>query len=282
MLFSCVPNEKVEKKQNNTNELVLFLGTYPQQQFEAAVSIFKESFPDVNLVIYDFGSTVSMDIQVSFDSILYTDIMGGKGPDVILWDMSRDTFDDIVKTMEADVFCNLDVYISNDTNINTTDYVESVTNAGVYKGQRLLIPLDYCVPLLLTTEEAFSSWNVSPPENLDFNSFISMFRQACNYAEAYENKWSVYGTLLPYSLSTSGFSFIDYSRSDIDINEVELKHFIDAYKPQYLLFSSRTIFPTFPNNFDELPLRIVNGDLLLIKPIKMYESICYYGLLAEN
>ena len=53
--------------------------------------------------------------------------------------------------MSTGVFENLDPYFYEDGEITLDDYVSGAMDGGLFRGERLIVPLCYTIPLLMTT-----------------------------------------------------------------------------------------------------------------------------------
>ena len=105
-------------------------------------------------------------------SELRTAVMAGKGPDIFLLECvqpeqeERDNglFADLEKTMEAGLFLPLDQYIENAKYIDTSDWNQTVLDAGKTEEGQVVLPLYYRLPAYvfkssdLSEQEVPGSW----------------------------------------------------------------------------------------------------------------------------
>ena len=85
-----------------------------------------------------------------FETRIRTEIPAGGGPDLVL--MADGTFRDIYKTMQTDLFEDLNPYFGTDEEIALSDFVKPVMDGGILNGKRYLAPLNYELPVYLTTQ----------------------------------------------------------------------------------------------------------------------------------
>lgn len=97
---------------------------------------------------------------------LYTDIIAGKGPDVMV--LSSEFGMNIYKMMDAGAYIDLNRLINNDDGFDIDMYENSILEAGTYRESRLFMPIIYSVPLLLTTKIKMEGYSL---ELSDFSSY---------------------------------------------------------------------------------------------------------------
>ena len=66
--------------------------------------------------------------------------------------------------MSSGVFEDLNKYFKKDDEILLTDFVEPVMDGGVLKGKRYLVPLNYDMPILLTTKSILEEIGLTADE----------------------------------------------------------------------------------------------------------------------
>ena len=108
-----------------------------------AIEILKDLYPEIE-VSY---TILSAD---EFETRIRTEIPAGGGPDLVL--MADGTFRDIYKTMQTDLFEDLNPYFGTDEEIALSDFVKPVMDGGILNGKRYLAPLNYELPVYLTTQ----------------------------------------------------------------------------------------------------------------------------------
>lgn len=215
--------------QEQTDKLVVY--TYHMNTFTLtpAINIFKEKYPDIEVEIVDLGN--------DYATLLTTELAAGKGPDLVF--AHKSDFPDIYKTIATDIFVDLNQFIGRDDEFNLDDYVRGVIDAGVYKGKRYIMPIEYGVPILTTTQEILDTEGFTPA---DFNTFDGFLRTLEQYNAKYKDNsdksalvdWKNNRMNLDYFLQNSGIDLIDYQTNTVGIDKENFKKIIDFMKPMYI------------------------------------------------
>ena len=138
--------------------------------------------------IVEFDSEDTMLTKIS------TEIMAGKGPDIISLNQKLP----FEKLIDNGSFADIDelakLYKSD---IDFDDYNSTIMDCGIYNGKRYIIPIAYCPNILITTQEILDKYNL---ENTNF-SFkeleIRLSDKDHNYA-LFGNKDETYKFFLSY------------------------------------------------------------------------------------
>ena len=195
-----------------------------------ALEIFKERYPGVEVSYQTYG-------EDEYRDLIRTEIPAGRGPDLVLF--SSATFPDIYKTMSTDIFIDLNPYFALDGEINLSDFVEPVMDGGVLNGKRYVAPLNYDVPIILTTESILSEVGMTVDEIKTCDGF-------CEGAERFHEKYpdsTLYfdyvAGVFPYMheirslYKNFGFQFIDFSTGQVDVDEARFRQCMDLVKLYY-------------------------------------------------
>lgn len=212
-----------------TDKLIVYTFHMNTFTLKPAINIFKEKYPDVEVEIIDLGD--------DYDTILTTELAAGKGPDLVF--AHKSDFPDIYKTMATEIFVDLNEFISRDDEFNLDDYVKPVLDGGVYRGKRYIMPVEYGIPLLTTTQEILDEEGFVPT---DFNTFDGFIKTLEQYNEKYKDNpeksalidWKHNRINLEYFLQTSGINLIDYEKSKVGTDKTNFKKFIDLMKQLYI------------------------------------------------
>ena len=108
---------------------------------------------------------------------LKTEVMSGKGPDVLIGLPFFHLLGDLYKTIDTGIFADLNVFIDTDDEFDIRDYEDVILDSGLYKGGRYILPLDYCVTAALTTEERLASYGLTPDDFSTYERFISSWEK---------------------------------------------------------------------------------------------------------
>lgn len=195
-----------------------------------AIEIFKDLYPEIE-VSYTILS------NDEFETMIRTEIPAGKGPDLVLF--SGTTFPDIYKTISTKLFSDLNPYFYIDEDIVLSDFVQGVMDGGVQNGNRYFVPLNYNVPIILTTQSILTELNVSEE---DLNTCDGFADAALRFKNKYPDSTLFFDLCqgnFPYLTDIRtlyknyGFNFIDYEANSVDINETRFHQCIDIVKSYY-------------------------------------------------
>ena len=107
--------------------------------------------------IVEFDSEDTMLTKIS------TEIMAGKGPDIISLNQKL-PFEKLIDNGSfADIDELAELYKSD---IDFDDYNSTIMDCGIYNGKRYIIPITYCPNILITTQEILDKYNL---ENTNFS-----------------------------------------------------------------------------------------------------------------
>jgi len=224
-----VPPEPFEMPEQ-TDKLVLY--TYSMNKFmiTPAVNIFKEKYPDVEVEVVNYSDQ-------EYENILPTELGAGKGPDLVL-SFTGDLGGNIYKMMATEIFVDLNQFIVRDNEFSLDDYVKGVLDSGVYRGKRYLMPIEYGVPILTTTQEILDEEKIIPA---DFNTFDGFMKTAEKYNEKYKDNpeksvlvdFKHNRANLAFFLKYSGIELIDYQANAVGIDKTNFKNIMDLMKAMY-------------------------------------------------
>jgi len=161
-------------------ELRIYLDAYTKDYMSGLIDQFVRENPNVNVITEDYSDLTIPDFRTK----LAGDLMAGDGPDVILAaNQTNNTVQNLTKLLQNGAFQNLDTL-----NLNLSAYNSAVLTAGQYNGKQYLIPLNYSLGFLLTTEERLVKYGIQIDGNLqDFaislqavydngkNAFLDLF-----------------------------------------------------------------------------------------------------------
>jgi len=216
MLVGCSKSDK--NKLVDTNKLTLYVEDRLLDTLEDTLEIYGDKYPDVKIEF--------VDLREEDETKMRTDMLAGKGPDIIF-----DGFnvDNLYKSVQAGLFCDLDELIKQDKDFKLSDYNEKVMNAGVFNGKRYLLPLTYSVPNLLTTQSILDETGMNLKES---NNYIELYREI----DKYLNKGNIKTHVFSDALETGnlfrcyGDVFVDYEKGTVNLDSTQLKETLSMYK----------------------------------------------------
>lgn len=131
--------------------------------YVAALETFQTANPDVNLVVEKFSDYAAMNDRLN------TELMSGKGPDVLLLNSYQSDLD-AGKLAQSGAFLPLDDFM---TELDGGSYYTVITDAGKVDGKQYLLPLSWNVL------QAYCSADLPTKQGLDLDNLYDAFlRQA--------------------------------------------------------------------------------------------------------
>ena len=212
-------------EQTNT-ELNLWYTDYGMmaKYLDAAVTQYNAQHPDNPVTAEKYFADNSGDSDQEATQQMLTEVMAGAGPDLIFFN-SNDM--DIEKMVRRGVFADLEPYFEAD-NFDWSGYNQAVMDAGVWDGQRLVIPLEYNFPMLYTSQSALDETGFSI-ENCDtFDGLLdeieAMQTDPSQTRDVFRTKFTFYDFA-----HYAGISYVDYDRQKADLSSPELKRGAEIY-----------------------------------------------------
>ena len=170
-VLTCVGCEADKKEEN----------TITYYHYEPQVSTVSSFIYDYNK---KFGNTDYKINVVEFDDIekmtsrLSTEIMAGKGPDIITSGELEMLSSSTEKLIKQGTFANLDDIFdddSSDDKLDLSDYNSNILNAGVYEGKRYYLPVVFEPQILLTSSVEFSKYSDDNAESkLTYDGVVTL------------------------------------------------------------------------------------------------------------
>lgn len=197
---------------------------------DPAIRIFREKYPEVEVDYRIYG-------EDEYDSVIRTELPAGRGADLVLLDTV--TVKDVYKTMSTGLFENLDPYFAKDDEITLGDYVSGVMDGGVFRGERLIVPLAYSLPIYMTTRSLLDELGISAESLSTCEGFTEAAKR---YRELYPDGTLYLDTNFLDPLSPTmrklyyawNPAFIDYEKMEITAEEELIKQYADLLKLYYI------------------------------------------------
>ena len=167
-------------------------------------------------------------------NLLSAELPAGKGPDLIL-SPTDDFGGDVYKTMNSNLFVDLNQLILRDDEFSLDGYIENVMNAGIYKGKRYIMPIEYGLLPLVTTEEILDEEGFSADSVQKYEGFLDAARQY-NERHADDGDKSALSAgdtssmLLRNFLIYGSFRLIDYEKNSVSIDETSFREVMEFIK----------------------------------------------------
>lgn len=121
---------------------------------------FKDTHPNVKINFQSTDIGNDEEEMAAFQKIA-TEMMAGRGPDLIYYDSSFGTSIDIYKMFDSELFIDLDTFIKNDKEFNLSDYNTNVIDAIRYDGKQYALPVSYGIPMFYSTKEVMEEAQIN-------------------------------------------------------------------------------------------------------------------------
>ena len=234
-LTACTPGDadpapiEVPPPVEQTNEgLTIFCTDFSYREstiLDAAVNQFNQLHPETPVTLDKHFTDESIANHQEAYTKMITEVMAGDGPDMFLYDY---TTMDIEKMARRGVFADMQPYFEAD-NFDWSGYNQAVMDGGVWDGHRLVIPLEYELPMLYTSQGALDETGFDV-ENC--GSFDGLLTEVEKMQANPEQDREVFRTKLTfyYFPHYAGIPYVDYDRQIADLSFPELERGMAVYK----------------------------------------------------
>lgn len=202
---------------------------------ELLIEQFKKEHPEVTVHTTDYSDLWPADYQAKLASQMIT----GEGPDVLLIintsNENMDTFHSMTKMVQSNIFMDI-----NELDIDLSRCNETVMKAGILEDKQILLPLNYSLGFLYTTEERLNEAGISYYDGITLEEFASAFP---DFYENNPNKKAFLNYLVGQDLFPhNSLYMMDYTNNQFNDSEetqqklAQLTHAFDNLFPE--IFSS--------------------------------------------
>ncbi|MDE6983798.1 MAG: extracellular solute-binding protein, partial [Lachnospiraceae bacterium] len=146
-----------------------------------AVREFQRRYPDIP-VVYE-GRKVIEDAQefYGYNQQLSAELMSGAGADVFF----IQDYWDIDKLAAAGAFADLGGLYDSSAVFQDADFRDEIMDAGLFDGKRYFLPMEYRIPMMVSTQEALDEAGFDIGKCTDFDRFMAesnryMEREDCD------------------------------------------------------------------------------------------------------
>lgn len=178
----------------------------------------------VNDCFDDSIEVINFDDYGVLNDTLSTELMAGKGPDILSLNQ-KIPFEKLVRNSSL---ADVDKILSDaDVNINFDDYNKVVMDSGVVGGKRVIVPLYYSVDILFSTKERLGKFGI----NIDCQNIADI-------ADKVNEEGINTFLICPYSADSFFCSFIreyiDLEKGTTDFNTEEFRLLAESFKKALL------------------------------------------------
>lgn len=226
---SDVPSIEVPPPVEQTNTgLTVFCTDYNYLEstiLDAAVNQFNQQNPETSVTLEKHFTDGTITSHQEAYTKMITEVMAGEGPDVFLYDF---TTMDVEKMARRGVFADMEPFFVAD-GFDWTPYNQAVLDGGVWDGHRLVIPLEYQIPLLYTSQTALEETGFSVDACDTFGGLLNEVEKLQanpeQDREVFRTKQTFY--YFPYF---AGIPYVDYDQQRADLSFPELEQGMTVYK----------------------------------------------------
>ncbi len=195
----------------------------------AALNQYQKLYPNVEVELikpFSGADQLNSTIQTEQYDQLLTQLMAGKGPDVLLLD---DCYMDLEKMVRQGIFADMEPFFKAD-GFDWEPYNQTVMDAGVWNGKRFVIPLSYSFDLLCTTQEALEETGFDVEACKDFQGFLD---ETTRYLENPARSRRLFNDAFNPGMDffyKSGISVLDYDELSADLSDPLLTSALQWYR----------------------------------------------------
>lgn len=223
VLAGCGSSDDGGVKQTNQS-LSLCVDESMNHRYEDVFEQYRKTYPDVELNVEVYEGIILAGVDK-----INTQIMAGEGPDLLL--MQSYGTSDVYKMMQANAFAPLDAFMEKDSDWDADQYIRAVVETGRYEDRQMAMPLNFYMPIALTTQENLKKAEISLESCQDVAQFLE---EVVKFKETggMERVFMEPGQLSMYPEYVS-HQFLDYGRGTSGIGEQKLRQACEAYKRFY-------------------------------------------------
>ena len=146
-------SDSVAKGQTQEDgELLIWYDTCSKDYMMGLITEFQREYPGIEVITEDYSDMIIPDYRTK----LAGELMAGGGPDILLSSHDNNNIvQNLTKLFQNNIFLDI-----NTLNMDLSDCNPNVLSAGVYEGGQYMIPLNYSLGLMMTTEERIDTYNL--------------------------------------------------------------------------------------------------------------------------
>ena len=226
-----LPIEVPPPVEQTNEELTIFYTDYLNLEskiLDAAVAKYNREHPDQPVTVNKVFTGGLRETHTAAYNQMLTEIMAGDGPDLIFFaNTSTGSNTDWEKLVRRGAFADMEPYFEADS-FDWSGYNQGVMDGGVYDGQRLIIPLQYKIPMLYTSQTALEETGFSVENCGTFDGFLDevekMMADPTQTRDVFRTKTAIYDFA-----QYAGLPYVDYDRQKADLSFPELERGITIY-----------------------------------------------------
>jgi len=219
------------KKEEEKLELLLYYDSYNKEYMDLLVENFRESYPEVTVLLRDYTDMTSREAKVQ----LGEDLKNGNAPDLILDYVTSgySRIPDLMPMLDDGKFLPLE-----ELNLDLSDCNKAVLTCGEYRGTQYFLPANFSLGYLMSTDSRMTDlgiYDASKVTLAEFSQKIALYYD--NYPEQYAFPAQFSAAYLPYH---DGMSFFDKETGEL-LPEEDVRRIVEEYSKYY----REGLFPGF-------------------------------------
>lgn len=209
---SCGQEDLYIDDENDETPLQVYL-MYWNFDVKSAIDKYNKEIDDgvshnrkVEITTFEYEEFENMYDRIS------SEMMAGKGPDIIFFDGTTDIYMDFDKLTEQDAFADMDILIANSDTFAFDDYNMPALDTGVINGKRVMMPLSYKVNFMITTQENLDTLGLPVPGYFTYNELFEI-AEKCHHdtlsiSSLYQSSQIFYNIITENGLDPKGMEIL--------------------------------------------------------------------------
>ena len=205
--------------------LSLYIEESVQEEYREVFDAYREAYPGVELQVETYPAQEYREARGRRNAML----LEGEGPDLLLLGVYDN--DDLYKAMSSGLFAPLEGFMERDKDYRPEDYMGNVMEAGVWNSSQYVIPLQYDVSCLISSEECLEEIGFDLEECGTFDGLFSQMTDL--YDTEYSYKVMGNAGIFDALPDIMGLELLDYENCQVSADSPELKRAMEQYKKMY-------------------------------------------------
>lgn len=203
-------------------ELLIWYDTCSKDYFMGLITEFQREYPGIEVITEDYSEMIIPDYRTK----LAGELMAGGGPDIVLSNHDNNNIvQNLTKLLQNGIF--LDV---NTLGVDFSDCNQAVLASGVYEGGQYMVPLNYSLGFLLSSQERIDDYGLVCDGDLaSFADSLSSVYNAGNLV--FSDIFTI-----EFLYFQNGMSLMDYENQTLHASEEELEQLKQAAEAYDKLF----------------------------------------------
>lgn len=179
-----------------------------------AVKEFQRRYPDISVEYEGRKIIEDTDEHYGYNQQISAQLMSGSGADIFF----LQDYWDIDKLVQAGAFADLNEIYENSAVFHDDDFAGNIMDAGVFDGKRYFLPMEYRLPMLISTREILEEAGFHSDNCTDFDSFMEESNRYLNSAN-YDRRLFRMDITAINCIFWAGYSIVENGEVVWDIEE---------------------------------------------------------------